>query len=181
MVKEQITVIRETFGRLVYTHKTYEKAAEICINKSSRVRIINIILLSLTSGSAIGVIFKQEWLTYITPILATLALFVVIYDLSTNFQAQSDVYKRVAKNLWLLKERYQNLIADIKSKQIEDDSIIKKRDNLLDRYNDVVKDAPQTNRKAYKKAQKCLKIEEEHTFTSDEIDAFLPKELRNNK
>jgi hypothetical protein len=38
--------------------------------------------------------------------------------------------------------------------------------------------APSTNFKAYKKAQDALKNMEDMTFSDEEIDKFLPRELR---
>lgn len=45
----------------------------------------------------------------------------------------------------------------------------------------VYSGVPSTNYKAYKKAQEALKQHEEMTFSNDEIDDFLPTELRRDK
>jgi len=42
----------------------------------------------------------------------------------------------------------------------------------------IYKFAPITSTKAYSKAQKALKINEELTFSDKEIDQFLPEELK---
>jgi hypothetical protein len=42
----------------------------------------------------------------------------------------------------------------------------------------VYSGAPSTNYKAYTQAQKALKELEDMTFSDDEIDAFLPTELK---
>jgi len=60
MDKANLSAIRETFGKVVYTHKTHEKAAEICSSKNKCFKRINVFLLALTTGSALGSIIKGE-------------------------------------------------------------------------------------------------------------------------
>ena len=42
----------------------------------------------------------------------------------------------------------------------------------------VYRASPSTTVRAYKKAQKALKLKEEMTFSAAEVDTFLPQELR---
>ncbi|TGA66037.1 hypothetical protein E5E99_02885 [Dichelobacter nodosus] len=58
------------------------------------------------------------------------------------------------------------------------ESIRARRDALLDELHAVYAKAPSTNFKAYSNAQKSLKKLEDMTFSEEEIDAFLPKELK---
>ena len=181
MDKINLTVIRETFGKVVYTHKTYEKAADICISKSKWIKRINVLLLALTSGSALCSILKGQTFLVSTSILATLSLFFVIYQLSFNLDGLGQEYKIIAKKLWLIREKYQNLIADIMNEIYTSEEIAEKRDSLLFKLNEILESAPPTDDKAYSKARKALKIDEEMTFSNKEIDNFLPEELRIEK
>ena len=52
------------------------------------------------------------------------------------------------------------------------------RDNLLEALHSVYSGAPSTTYQAYKKAQEALKQLEDMTFSDEEIDAFLPRELK---
>jgi hypothetical protein len=49
---------------------------------------------------------------------------------------------------------------------------------LQNKLTKTYKGSPRTFSKAYKDAQKALKVNEELTFTDKEIDAFLPFPLR---
>src|SRR5689334_13762402 len=53
-----------------------------------------------------------------------------------------------------------------------------KRDELLDELHSVYSGAPSTTYQAYRKAQEALQKNQDMTFSDDEIDAFLPKELK---
>jgi len=171
-------VTRERFGRIVYTHKTYEKAAEMCFKRAQIIKLLNVLLLSLTSGSAIGSFFSDQYLIQLSSLLATISLFFLVYQLNTNDESIGLEYKLTANKLWFIREKHQNFIADIMNDFFNDDQIQQKRDELLIELNNLLESAPPTNNKAYLKAQKSLKFNEEMTFSDDEIDQFLPNELR---
>ena len=72
MDKINLHVIRESFGRVVYSHKTHEKDAEISGCHAAATKWTNIILTTLTSGTLIStIITNQNILIYVSAILAT--------------------------------------------------------------------------------------------------------------
>lgn len=181
MDKINLTVIRHTFGNVVYTHKTHEKAAEICIFKSRWIKRINVVLLALTSGTAVSSIFVGQIYSIVTAVLSTLALFFVVYQLSFNFEGKAKEHKMSAKELWLIREKYQYLIADIMNENYSLKDLVEKRDLFQEKLYEILQRAPQTDHKAYSKARKALKIHEEMKLSDKEIDSFLPVELRIEK
>lgn len=181
MDKINLYVIRETFGKVVYTYKTYEKASDSCINKSKWIKGINVFLLALTSGSAIGSILKGQAFLISTSILATMSLFFMVYQLRFNLDGLGQEYKIIAKKLWFIREKYQNLVADVINEKYTSEEITERRDSLLLELNKILQNAPPTNSKFYSKARKALKIDEEMTFSNKEINNFLPEELRIEK
>ena len=52
------------------------------------------------------------------------------------------------------------------------------RDELVEALHTVYTTAPSTTDRSYKKAQVALKRAEDMTFSDQEIDAFLPNELK---
>ena len=181
MDKANLSAVRETFGKVVYTHKTHEKAAEISTSQNILFRRINVFLLSLTAGSALGAILQGETYIIATSILSTIALFFIIYQLSLHPEHDALAHKRTAIKLWHIREQYQNLIADIVNETLASDGIVEKRDMLLSELNRILQDVPQTDSKAYSKARQALQLREEMTFSNKEIDSFLPEQLRLGK
>lgn len=181
MDTKNLSVVRESFGKVVYTHKTYEKAADICVFRESWIKRINIFILTITTGSAFGAIFNGEIFIYFTSISSTVALFFILYQKDFNYEKRAYEYKLVAKKLWYVRERYQNLIADIMAERFTSTENSQKRDSLLNELNEILDDAPNTFPKAYSQAQDALKLDEEMTFSDQEIDEFLPEELKKNK
>lgn len=173
-----LQVLRESFGRVVYTHKTHEKAADIESMNGHYLKWLNVILTTLTSGSVItNLISNQTCLYYASAILSTLTLAVVIFQLSFNPEENATRHRQTAKELWFVRESYVNLLVDVKNKTIDEKEIVKRRDDLINQLKFIYKFAPQTNSKAYEKAQKALKVSEDLTFSDEEINHFLPKDL----
>jgi len=182
MDKTNLQVIRESFGRVVYSHKTHEKASEIEEGKSRTVKWFNVIFITLTSGGLIGaIITNQATLLYVSATLSALTLGFTIFQLSFNPAERAEKHRYIAKELWYIREKYINLMANIINGQLNNDSVILERDQLIEELKFIYKFAPETDSKSYEKARKALKINEEFTFSDDEIDQFLPDELRFKK
>jgi hypothetical protein len=69
-------------------------------------------------------------------------------------------------------------MADIKNEKLNESEIISRRNQIIEELRLIYKFAPATDSDAYKKAQKALKLNEELTFSNEEIDNFLPEELK---
>jgi hypothetical protein len=60
------------------------------------------------------------------------------------------------------------------------DQVQAKRDALQNLLESVYQNAPRTIEQAYRLAQKALKVDEQMTFSNEEINNFLPNTLRIN-
>jgi hypothetical protein len=71
-----------------------------------------------------------------------------------------------------------DLLADIKNAALSGRETRDSRDSLARELEQAYVHAPRTGSKAYQRARKALKMEEEFTFSAEEVDPFLPGELR---
>jgi hypothetical protein len=178
MDKINLNLIRETFGRVVWTHKTYEKEFEIQEQTSRIMKIWNLIILSIGSTTLVGTIITNDKLFLIaSAIITTLALALAIFQMSFNPEERAFKYKQTAAQLWLIREKYACLIGDIMNNNLTKDQIIRLRDQYLCDLDLTYKNALPTSSDAYSKASTALKVDEEYTFSDREINKFLPKEL----
>lgn len=179
MDKINLQVVRESFGRVAWTHKTHEKSVELEEEKIKCTRWWNILLTGLTFLSfTASIIFPdQKWLICATALLSAVTLCFTVYLLSFNPEKIAENHRYIAKELWLVREKYVNLIADIMSERINTQEIVQKRDQLVQDLAILYKFAPQTSSAAYNKASAALKNNEELTFSNEEINNFLPKDL----
>jgi hypothetical protein len=174
--------LRDNYGKIVYSHKTQEKCADILTRRNYLIKNTQIVLSAIiTTGLLIKIIGKQDWALIISTIVSavqlTLSAFLKEYKLGETIQKHSNA----ALELWETREQYLSLITDLKSNNITISDAKSKRDKLLDKLYKTFKGSPRTFGKAYQEAQKALQFQEELTFKEEEIDKFLPLELRRNK
>lgn len=174
--------VRESFGRVVYSHKTHEKQADICFTKHRWQQGVLIALTAISSGTFLVAVIGK----LVDPVLTSLAtsaiaLLVTWISLGANafrFSEESDTHRGTASRLWEVRESYISLIGDLMSGEASDTDARSRRDELQAAARDAYSDAPRTSNKAFKRAQDGLKNNEEMTFTPREIDLFLPEALR---
>lgn len=171
--------LRECFGRVVYSHKTHEKCADILIARLSRIKLWQILLSAITTGGFIAAVFGAGKIGALAGVLvSTVLLALNSYTKNYDLGELSQKHKRAAADLWIIRERYLSLISDLRMKVTPIESLQKRRDALLEELHSVYSGAPTTTHKAYQKAQQALQQLEDMTFSDAEIDAFLPKELK---
>ena len=107
-------------------------------------------------------------------ILLALNLYTKDYDLAK----QAREHQQAAARLWYAREKYLSLIVDLSNGGETVSSARAKRDILADELQLVYADAPRTSERAYKKARKSLKFNAEMSFSTNEVDAFLPDRMR---
>lgn len=171
--------IRECFGRVVWTHKTQEKCADIVLRRHNQIKVTQIVLSALTTTGVLVAVFGEvQWVGIITACLSAILFginsYVKGYDLGEIAQKHADS----ASDLWNVREKYLSLLADIRADTITPDEVREKRDHLQEELSGVYKGAPRTINKAYVLATKALKVNEELTLSNEEIDNFLPQALR---
>jgi len=174
--------IRECFRRVVYSHKTQEKCADILLSRSATIKLWRIILSAVTvvgftaamfgvgkAGAAIG--------TVVSVSLLVLNAYTKNYDLGELSQK----HKQAANDLWIIREKDRSLITDLRMGEKPIEILQKVRDALLDDLHAVYERAPSTTFQAYREAQEALKRFEDMASSEQEIDAFLPQELKRSR
>ena len=171
--------LRECYGRVVYSHKTHEKCADILLSDLARIRLIQIVLSAITTAGFIGAVFGAGQVTTIIGLIVSTSLLAVnAYTKDYDLGELAQKHKQAANDLWVIRERFLSLLVDIAMKERPLETLQEQRDHLIEELHKVYSGAPSTTFKAYKKAQKALKTLEDMTFSDSEIDAFLPKELK---
>jgi SMODS and SLOG-associating 2TM effector domain family 4 len=103
------------------------------------------------------------------------------YTKSYDHGQLAQKHKQTAANLWLIRERYLNLITDIVMGERPIEALQKERDLIMSDLHSAYTGAPATTSKAYASTQRALQRDEDLTFSDEEIDAFLPKELKKSR
>ena len=175
--------LRECYGRVVYTHKTHEKHADDLIKQNSCIKWGQIILSAIIAGGVITMLFEfcpeyKKIAEVIVAIISTILLVLNSYTKDYDLGIIAQKHRQAAAEIWLIREKYLTLLTALRMKQLSVDEICSQRDKLLEDLHSIYSGAPSTNFEAYQKAQDALKNKEDMTFSDDEIDKFLPKELK---
>ena len=182
--------IREIYGRVVYSHKTHEKQAEILTTRLSKIKLGQIILPALSTAGFVTVFLDADWLrgfdvrwlgALIGAAFSALLLALNLYTKNYDLAEEARLHKDTAIKILSIREKYVSLLVDLQSGSETPSAIRRKRDALADELDDVYAKAPITTEKAYRKAQKALKSEDEMTFSDTELDALLPPGLRSKQ
>lgn len=174
--------LRECYGRTVYSHKTHEKCTDILLERLSWIKIIQIVLSALTTGTFVSAFFGSGAVgAAIGTALSTVLLILNAYTKNYDLGELAQKHKQAANDIWLVREKYLTILTDVAMGQKPLEQLQTERDELLDKLHSIYSGSPSTSYKAYKKAQEALQRNEDMTFTDAEIDAFLPPQLRRGK
>jgi hypothetical protein len=171
--------LRENYGKIVYSHKTQEKCADILTLRNSYIKNIQILLSALiTTGLFLRIFKGKEWALILSTILSAIQFALTSFLKEYNLGETIQKHNTAALELFDIREQYLSLLTDLKARLIEPAEIILKRDKLQDKLSKTYKGSPRTFSKAYKEAQRALQINDELTFSDKELDKFLPEVLR---
>lgn len=171
--------LRECYGRVVYSHKTHEKCSDILLSRLSAIKFWQIILSALTTGGFLATFFGAGDVgTGVGIVVSTLLLILNAYTKDYDLGELAQKHKQAANEIWLIREKYLSLLTDLAMGEKPIEQLQSERDSLLGSLHSVYSGSPSTTFEAYKKAQDALKNKEDLTFSEEEIDAFLPKELK---
>ncbi len=173
--------IREIYGRVVYTHKTHEKCADVLKKRSDYLKFGEIFLSAVTTTSILVVLFGDgQIFQFLAALFSTILLALTLYTKDFNLLGIAEKHKQAALNILEIREKLLSLLVDIKIGNKEIETLQHKRDELNEQLINTYRGAPKTINKAYQIASIALKENEEFTFSDEEIDKFLPDSLKKN-
>lgn len=171
--------LRECYGRVVYTHKTHEKCADVLQERLAKIKLWQIVLSALTtSGFVASILGGGKPAAVIGIVISTALLVLNAYTKNYNLGELAQKHRAAGADLWIIREKYLSLITDLRMGEKPLETLQKERDALLERLHGIYVSAPSTTFKGYQRAQKALKEMEDKTFSEKEIDAFLPGKLK---
>jgi len=172
--------IRESYGRVVYSHKAHEKCADIYLQDQTRMKLAQIILAAIATGGALTALLADSRAgSVLTAVVSTCLVALNLYAKNIDPGALSEQHKDTALKLWVVREKYLSLLADFQSRVLSRQDASARRDDLQGELAEIYQQAPRTTERGYRAARKALKVSEDMTFSDEEIDLLLPTALRN--
>lgn len=171
--------VRETYASVVWSHKIQEKQADIYTKQFKLMETVKLISASLTSVGIVSLIFTDQiWIKIISALISFVTIFINAFFKSFDLQAMINNHKTAANKLLIERNKLKFLLLKIKLREDKPTELCKEFETLLDSIGQVYKDAPNTTGKAVKLAKKALYVDQDNTFSENEIDSFLPNTLR---
>ena len=176
--------LRESYGRIIYTHKTHEKMADIYQLRDERIRRWQLILSVVVTSGIVATIGTEIYgngsmcIKIISAVVSFVLALLTAIVRNSNYTQLVQQHREVAATIWVYRERYFCVLSDYMAVFITEQEALKRRDKLNEDLFVIYKNAPRSSSKAYEDARKALKLNEEMTFSDEEIDAFLSKEMR---
>lgn len=169
--------IQEQYGKVLYTYTCHWKTADHLKKAANTFKWIQIILSAISAGGCLAaIITDQAKLAWIGGIVSTLLLVVSGYLKDKDFAKEQKEHQTAATKMWVIREEYLSLLTDFDA--LQEQEIVKRRDDLIKKTAKIYESAPQTDKKSYEEAQSALKNKEEQFFTQEELNVMLPIHLR---
>ncbi|MGA3124693.1 MAG: SLATT domain-containing protein, partial [Polyangiaceae bacterium] len=158
--------LRECYGRVVYSHKTHEKCADILLARHSTIKVSQIVLSALTTAGFVSTFFDKTSAVGSVVGFAMSAMLLVLNSYTKDYDLGelAQKHKQAASEIWLVRENYLSLLTDLVSNAKPLDAIRGERDELTKALHTVYEGSPSTTHKAYRKAQDALQRHEDMTF-----------------
>lgn len=174
--------VRDIYMRALWSHKVQEKQADIYNSRYNWLKIFDILF---TVAAAIGVTsvfkFDCQWIKILAIVFSFISAFITFYLNAFDLIQLTRTHKETANKLLIIRNEIMGLLTSIKLKETAVKDIEEIYHTLIYKANGVYKEAPQTTDKALNKAEKALKVSKDNTFTDEEIDSYLPENLRKGK
>ena len=162
--------IRQSYIGVVYTHKTHEKEADACTRTLRNLKVAQIALSAITTTGTIIVVLGDNYAAKVlTAVVSVIAVVVAALARGTDPGGRAQEHRATAANLWSIRQAYQSLLVDLRTRAISEAEARKRRDNLFEKENAIYKRAPRTTGEAYAAAQVGLQQKEEYTSSDAEI------------
>lgn len=180
MDENNFEIIKRSLGNVIYSQKTQEMAAIRKRTYTKWIKIGNIFFVALVFIALFLQIFNPSEKVYLyTGIGVTvLEVLFLIFQLSFNSEREAFEHKNTANRLWLMREKHLNLLTDVKNETYVSKTISEKRDILTTELSRIYENAPQTNGNDYGRAEKALNGNEKPRADDEEMNNFLPDNLK---
>ena len=171
--------VRDMFARAVWSHKIQEKQADIYQTRYKWMETVSILCASLTAVGILSTIFTDQlWIKIVSAILSFATAFIAAYFKSFDLSTLTKSHKEAANKLLIVRNEITGLLTSIKLKEKPVVDLEARYLALMDKANEVYKDAPITTDKAVALAKEALQVTGDNTFSRDEIDSYLPPALQ---
>jgi hypothetical protein len=169
--------IRLSFGSVATSYRAHARAAERLAARTRQSRVLLLLLLGVTTGTALVALTGVRHFQVAAAALAVVSLVGYAISMSFDFESRAYAHRACAAQLWKLCEKYRSLLAEVHDGLVDIPAITQRRDDLMREVQIVYEHALPTDRDAYQIAREALGPGDSAP-SDQEIDRLLPASLR---
>ena len=176
-----LDVVRQSYASVVWTHKIQEKQADIYSERKNFLETVNIIVATLTSCGVTSIVVNKDSfaLKLITFVLSFITVAITAYFKNVDLKSLQKQHKDAANNFIVIRNELLQVIADIHMRNEDVKSLNDRYKSIMERLNKLLMNAPIVSERATRRADAAFAKEKGyHAYKEEEIDRFLPPELR---
>jgi hypothetical protein len=168
--------LRLTFGHVVYRHKTHSQLAHQRARRSRWLKAIEAALMAGVAGTATAAAFgKGPIYTTLAAVLASAAVAALLVDLTLDFGRSAQMHAWCANRLWLIREEYRALLADLADGALDIEAARHRRDALMHELHAIYASVPPADAPAYQAAARAIGTVDEAALSDEEVEMFIRK------
>jgi hypothetical protein len=174
--------LRLTFAHVVHRQRAHSQLARTLSMWGRRLRAAEVLLMvavAFTAGAA--ALTNRYAYAVVASILAVLAVVTLLGSLMMELDVSAQTHLVCSGRLWLMRERYRALMADLNDGAIDLEGARRGRDDLMNELHTIYERAALVDREAYQSASKAVAGFDDVTFSDEEIDTFLPESLQKTR
>jgi hypothetical protein len=171
--------VRLNFGHVVQNYTVHAEAASRLGAVAAKARMLVLTLFALATASSITNLVVPSRSMQIATAAAVGVAFVG-YALYVALGLETRVYahRSCAHRLWMMCERYRSLLAEAQDGLLDRESVLRRRDVLLEALHSVYEQAFPADQQAFESLRQLPQGDGKAGLTDAEIDQFLPESLR---
>lgn len=172
-------VVRIAYARAVWSHKIQEKQSDKYNRSYFEFSCFLIILNSMVTIGLIPELFDDvPEMRMVTLFVSFATLAITAYLNLFNFSKMAAANKKSANDWLEIREQLLLLLINIRLKNKSFDDLLNTYERLLMQIRQICSSAADTTNAAVIEAEKALNESKDDTFSDEEIDKFLPRNLR---
>ena len=167
--------LRLNFGLVVQNYTAHARAAERLAAASLKAKMAVLGLSALATFSIVLSVFRPAREYQIAAaLLASVAFAVHIATVAYGIEARVYSHRLLAHRLWLMCERYRELLTEIQDGLVDDATILHRREILSDRVHAVYEHGFPADQHAYESLRQRPLETTGEAITDAQLDALVP-------
>ena len=167
--------LRMNFGLVVQNYTVHAREAERLSARALKAKMTTLGLLALATFSIVLTLFRpaREY-QIVAAVIATAAFAFHIMNVTYGVDARVTMHRLLAHRLWLVCERYRELLTEIQDGLVEPAEVLRRREALSEQVHAIYDQGFPVDQQAHESLRQLPVETRAEPITSAELDQLVP-------